>query len=502
MNTQGPEKLQDRRDRIQERLGRDSWPEKDGPVLSSRNAKYEVSDRVVATNAGGVAKIHSMVTELGIPEALNRELNLLKLHLPYYESDHVLSIVYNVLAGGRCLDDLKERRNDEAFLDMLGAVRIPDSSTAGDFLRRFKAHEVDHLMDTINEKRVAIWKMQPASFRECACIDADGTITPTDGEKKYGMDMSHKGDWGYGPLVVSLANTQEPLFMLNRPGNRPSHEGAAGYLTQAAELCVEANFRKILMRGDTDFSQTKHLDAWDSDGYYFVFGYDCAPNLREMADFVAEEDWTPFRRLPKNTPTTGPRKKRPNVKEQIVIERGYKTIRTVAESVTEISYTPSECKKAYRMIILRKDLAVERGEPTLIPNEVRYFFYITNDETLTAEEVVFHANARCHQENLIEQLKNGVYSLRTPMHDLDSNWAYMFIASLAWTFKAWFALLQRKRTTCVEMLGMEFKSFLNRVICIPSQVVKHARQTRVRLLAFTKYAKLMFEELKTPVLGR
>lgn len=498
MNNMVPEALQHRTNRIRGRLGRDSWPDTEGPVLSSGIPKYEVSERIVATNAGGVGKIHSMVTELGIPKALNAELSLLKYKMPYYESDHILAMAYNTLAGGQCLDDLKDRRNDEAFLNMLGAVRIPDSSTAGDFLRRFRPHHIDALMNTINTTRVGLWKMQPAAFRECAYIDADGTITPTDGQKKYGMDLSHKGEWGYGPLVVSLANTQEPLFILNRPANRPSHEGAAGYLTRAAELCKSANFRKILMRGDTDFSQTKHLDGWDNDGYYFVFGYDATPNLKNKADLIPEDRWKPLRRLPKNTPTTGPRKKRPNVKDQIVIERGYKAIRTVAESVTEIAYTPTECKKPYRMIILRKDLAVERGEPTLIPNEVRYFFYITNDETLSVEEVVFHANARCHQENLIEQLKNGVRSFRTPMHDLDSNWAYMVVASLAWTFKAWFALLQRKRTNLVEVLRMEFRTFLNRVICIPSQVVWHARQTRVRLLAFAKHAGLLFERLRIP----
>jgi hypothetical protein len=498
VNNLVPEALQQRTDRIHERLRRDSWPETDGPVLSSRPPKYEVSERVLATNAGGIGKIHRMVTELGIPNALNAELHLLKFHMPYHESDHILTMVYNTMAGGQCLDDLKDRRNDEALLNMLGAVRIPDSSTAGDFLRRFKPYHIEQVMTVINNQRIPLWKMQPAAFRECAYIDADGTITPTDGEKKYGMDLSHKGEWGYGPLVVSLANTQEPLFILNRPANRPSHEGAAAYLSRAAELCKGAKFKKILMRGDTDFSQTRYLDGWDQEGYYFVFGYDAAQNLKIQADLIPDEDWKPLRRLPKNTPTTGPRNKRPNVKDQIVIERGYKTIRTVGESVSEIVYRPSACEKSYRMVILRKDLAIERGEPTLIPNEVKYFFYITNDETLSAAEVVFHANARCHQENLIEQLKNGVRAFRTPMHDLDSNWAYMVIVSLAWTFKSWFGLLQRKRTDRVEVLRMEFRRFLNQVVCIPSQVVRHARGIRVRLLAFTKYARLMFERLNAP----
>ena len=77
----------------------------------------------------------------------------------------------------------------------------------------------------------------------------------------------------YHPLLVSLANTGEPLFIVNRSGNRPSHEGAASYLDQAIKLCRRAGFEDILLRGDTDFSQVRHLDRWNVQGVRFVFGY-------------------------------------------------------------------------------------------------------------------------------------------------------------------------------------------------------------------------------------
>ena len=73
--------------------------------------------------------------------------------------------------------------------------------------------------------------------------------------------------------------------------------------------------------------------------------------------------------------------------------------------------------------------------------EYRYLFYITNDRKMTAEEVVFSANDRCDQENLIPQLKSGVRALTAPVDDLVSNWAYMVMASLAWSLKASSALI-------------------------------------------------------------
>ena len=178
----------------------------------------------------------------------------------------MLNIAYNLLAGGTCLEHLELLRNDEAYLDALGARRIPDPTTAGDFCRRFDAADIDRLQEIFNATRLKVWRQQPAAFFEEAIIDADGTMVETTGECKQGMDINYNGQWGYHPLVLSLANTGEPLYVVNRAGNRPSHEQAAGYFDRAIALCRRAGFRKILLRGDTDFTQTAHLDRWDDDG--------------------------------------------------------------------------------------------------------------------------------------------------------------------------------------------------------------------------------------------
>src|SRR4029077_8658976 len=207
----------------------------------------------VGTAYGGIGIMHQLAKTLGLPAAIDERLHLFKFHLPYHESDHVLNIAYNALCDGRCLEDLELRRQDEAYLNALGAGRIPDPTTAGDFCRRFQAEDLDDLQRAIDEARRNAWASQPEAFFEQAIIDNDGTIVETDGECKQGMDISYKGQWGYHPLAVTLASTGEVLRLVNRPGNRPSHEGAAARYNEGIDLCRAAGFRSIRLRGDTDF---------------------------------------------------------------------------------------------------------------------------------------------------------------------------------------------------------------------------------------------------------
>lgn len=400
-------------------------------MFSATNIHYDLAERTRGFSYGGIGAMHLLAQQSGLIGALDQNLHLLKRHLPYHESVHVLNIAYNILCHGDCLEDLERLRNDEVYLDALGAQRIPDPTTAGDFCRRFAAADVETLMDTINAVRVKLWQDQPQAFFEEAILDADGTIAPTTGECKEGMDISYKGLWGYHPLLVSLAHTGEPLYLVNRSGNATSSQSAAAYLDRAIALCLTAGFRQVLLRGDTDFSQTEHLDRWDDQGVRFVFGIDAMANLKGITERLPEGLWKPLTRPAKYAVQTAPRQRPENVKERIVKERRYKNIRLQSEHMAECDYRPTKCDKPYRLVVLRKNLSVERGEQVLF-DEIRYFFYITNDRISSAAQIVGQANQRCNQENLIEQLKNGVPALRMLLGNLLSNWAYMVMASLAW----------------------------------------------------------------------
>ena len=177
----------------------------------------------------------------------------------------------------------------------------------------------------------------------------DGTLVETGGECKQGMDLAYDGTWGFHPLVVSLAETSEVLRIVNRSGNRPSHEGAAAEADRAIKLCFESGFRSMLLRGDTDFSQTTHLDRWSANPrVQFIFGYDRHGSVELLAEELPEDAWKPLDRPARYEVKTQPRQRPQNAKQQIVDERGYTDKKLVSEWVAEFEYRPTACKSAYR----------------------------------------------------------------------------------------------------------------------------------------------------------
>ena len=485
-----PKVLRARKRRIQRRLAPRHWTDQQEPMMAGGNIHYELSDKTRATAYGGMGAIHTMVQRLGLVDEIDEQLHLLKVHLPYHESDHVLNIAYNILSGGQRLEDIELRRQDESFLDGLGAQRIPDPTTAGDFTRRFNIEDITRLQECINRARQRVWRKQPEGFLAEAFIDVDGTIASTYGECKGGMAMSYKGIWGYGPLVVSLANTREVLYLVNRPANVCSHQDSVEWIDRAIGLVRPAAGR-ITLRGDTDFTHTAHLDRWEGEGVGFILGMDAHAKVVQLAEGLSERSWRPLERLAQYEILTEPRAGRDRVKEQIVVQKGYLNQKLVAESVSDMTYEPGKCDRKYRLVILRKNISVQKGERTLF-DEVRYFFYLTNRWDLSVEEVVGLANGRCDQENVIEQLKNGVNAMRMPVDDLVSNWAYMVMAALAWNLKAWYGLLVPDRERGLELVRMEFRRFLHAIILLPVQIIRTGRRIVYRLLGYNSWLKDFF----------
>lgn len=490
VNRTYPKIIRNRKARIEKRLEPKNWEAQKRPMMQGSNIHYEMAERTQAMNCGGMGAMHLMVQRLGLVEDLDRSLPLLKVHLPYHESDHVLNMAYNILAGGQRLEDIELRRQDESFLNGLGAQRIPDPTTAGDFTRRFERENVIELQECINRARLQAWRVQPKGFLKEAYVDVDGTIAETDAECKEGVDLSYKGIWGYAPLVLTLANTNEVLYLVNRPGNSASHTGSVEWIERAADLVMEVA-GQVTFRGDTDFTHTGYLDRWDEKGWRFILGMDAHPKVVGLAEALPESAWTELKRMPKYEILSEPRRKRFRHKESIVVQRGYLNQKLVGEAVAEIEYRPNKSQKSYRLVIVRKNISVQQGEQALL-DKIVYFFYITNRRDLKKEKVVGLANGRCNQENVIAQLKGGVNAMRMPVDDLMSHWAYMVMAALAWNLKAWWGLLTPNRERGMELVRMEFRRFLHSIILLPCQVVQTGRKIVYRILGYNGWLRDFF----------
>ncbi len=484
MKTKKRKKAEKRQEELQERLAPKAFSSPSQPLLGDQPIHYELSDRTRVISMGGIGALYTLVTKLHLPEILNEYVSVLKRHLPYWESDHILALCYNILTGGKPLQDINRLRLDEGYLEALGVERLPAPSTAGDFLRRFEPGDLLDMQEAINQARQPVWQRMPTERRSLAVIDMDGTIVPTDGECKQGMDYcSYKKQWGYGPLLISLAQTGEVLYVVNRPASQPSHQGAAAWVKRAL-VHVQSAFETVWLRGDTDFSLTKEFDAWDEDGVMFIFGYDAYANLIEQAETLPFPAWKTLQRPPKYEVKTTPRTKPENIKQERVEQRGFEQIETVHEEVASFPYRPTACKKTYRMIVLRKHLEITQGGKWL-RDEIRYFFYITNDWMAPDRELLLFYDERGGQEHLIGKLKSSVPVFHAPTNTLEANGAYMIIAALAWNLKIWYGLLLDEPELQQQIQRMGFKQFLERFIHVPCQILRKGHQLIYRIVQFT-----------------
>ena len=248
-----------------------------------------------------------------------------------------------------------------------------------------------------------------------------------------------------------------------------------------------------MLRGDTAFTQTIHLDRWNEAGVKFLFGMKAYGGLVDIAENVATQDWKLLSRSSKYDPNTPDRSRPENVKERIVAERGYENKRLAAEWVTEVPYSPTDCQETYRLVIVCKELEVTK-QGRLFDDSV-FFFYLTNESPgeLTTSAVVYGSNTRCDQENILAQL-NQCRALHAPVDSLESNWAFMVMTALSWSLKAWIGLSlpvhgrwrEKHQQERRRVIRMEFKGFIEQFVRLPAQIIRSGRRLTVRLLGWTE----------------
>ena len=468
------------------------WPETSGRVFRLPKTDIEIDQRSEVTPYGGLSLFSAFVRRFQIAQQLDDGVQLFKVHLPYHESDHILAIAANLFVGGTCLEDQANLQHSEAVRRMLGAVRIPDPTTAGDFLRRFDGPGLVALRRAHDElgRRVGCAVRRRRGKLPLCTVDLDGHYKLLYGVQKEGADFNYKCQWSYHPLVASLAQTGECLALRNRPGNVRSSEDAAEVMDAVLPQLKERGAR-LLVRGDSDFDRQDLRDVCKKHGAYIAIVGRAHTGRPEIAKAIPEQAYRPFRPRAWRAVEERVRKqgfraraRKPNRRRKRARERDYKELRLVEQQIAEVPYRPTGCPFTYRLIVRRQLIENHKGQQHLF-DEYRYRYVIT-DLPGPPEDVIDETYQRCDQENLIQQLGAGLAAWRMPVAEFHGNSAWLEIARLAWNIAKWIALL----TLPEETIRWEWKRFRLAFVYIAAQVLRRSRQVTVRMSASHRFHRL------------
>lgn len=458
-------------------------------MFQSPRVRVEADTRGKVSPYGGLALAHKLVQTLDLPRAIDRELALLKLYLPYHESDHVLTHTYNIFAGGTCIEDISSLQDSDAFKNLVGACRVPDPTTAGDFLRRFSGHDLGVLDNVLDEKRAQVWSALPRARRRIATVDLDSTLRVVYGECKQGAAFSYKGTWSYHPLLISLAETNECLRLINRSGNAGSAEG----VEEALDPCLgrlKEHFNRVLVRGDSAFYRRELLELCLAHGADFAIVMKSCASLVAAAEALPEGRFQPFESHPSEPRRSRrhrrSRRRRQRIRRLKARRHGYRTLNTISQWVAEMRWRPQGFERDFRVIVKRQLVRTEQGQAVLFDSYV-YRFIITSIEDRAAAETLRLAYGRCAQENTIEQLKNGIAAMRMPTGELVANGAFMMAALIAWNLRSWLSLLALP----AESLHWEWKRFRQAFVYVAAKIVTGARVAVARLAVSHRFTPQM-----------
>jgi hypothetical protein len=438
-----------------------------------------------STAYGGLALAVRLVSRLGVPKLIDNRVSLLQSHRPFHESDHVLTHVYNLFVGGSAIEDIADLQHSEPVRRMLGTSRIPDPTTAGDFLRRFDKPAIGDLDHAVDEAQIRAWKAFYGRRKaKRGVVDLDSHVRHVYGNQKEGADFTYKGGFGYHPLVISLAGTQECLRLVNRPGNTPSADGAAALLEELVPM-LKSRFRKILVRGDSAFARQDIFDSCDEHGLSFAMVSPAHPNFEELAESLPERSWKAFRAQEKpRVSGRGRRKRGVNRRRRCARRRGKRDLKLERQWVAELDYRPARSEKTYRLIVRRQ--RIEESSQGELFEVWRYRYAITNlPKSISAERALRETYRRCDQENVIEQLQGGIAAMRMPTGGLLANHAFLVCARLAHNLKAWLAMLALP----AEVMRWEWKRFRKAFVYIAARVVLTARSNVLRLAGSHRFAE-------------
>lgn len=482
------------------------WPDHAGTVLRHRKLHLERAAPSDVTDLGGLVLPLALLRRVKAAQVIDEQVEVLKLHLPYHESDHVLSQALMLYAGGTCLEDMSMLQQDPALLKMLGAERTPDPTTSGDFLRRFEAPcKLEALRGAVNEIQERVWneprrwnwrrRRRSKEKRPLAVLYLDGKTRELIGVTKQGADFDYKGRWSYNVLVASL-DDGECVALRLRPGNVRSSEGAAELLDEELPRLL-VHFQTVLVVADSDYDRFDLRYACERHQCYYAFVGRENENRPELAESC--DNWRPFRtrahrQQQAERKSKGdafkPRPKKPNRRRRRARARGFVDLQLVRQHVGEVTGPDGS-----RLVLRRQLIDEERGPvgQRELWEQIRYRYIVTNlPRDWSPTDIIDATYQRCDQENIIAGLGTGIAAWRMPVAEMRGNAAWLEIARLAWNLGKWVAHVAMPN----EVSRWEWKRFRRAFVDFSVQVVHLARQTRLRILGAHRHSAILLRALE------
>jgi hypothetical protein len=474
--------------------------------LRHTKVHVEVDDRPDVTNIGGLILPLAFLRRFKVAQKIDREVKVLKRHLPYHESDHTLSQALMLYAGGTCLEDMAMLQQDRALLKLLGAERTPDPTTAGDFLRRFDQPEHlaalrrvgDELQDEVWSELAGSrrWKWSPRRRKQSVgVLHLDAKVKEVYGTQKEGADFSYKATWSLQVLVASLDDGECVGVRLGSGAERSSDRAADLLRSVLPRLLRDHD--DVVVLADSDFDRKDVREACEANGAYFAFVARDGENRENLANSV--DDWRPFRtrarrirEARRQATNHEPRAKKKNRRRMRARQRGYTDLQLRRQWVAERPWCHRGENHVDRMVFRRQLIDEEAGpagQREMWERE-RFRYIITNlPPSWSSEDVIDVTYTRCDQENVIEQLGSGLAMWRLPVAEFHGNQAWLEIARLAWNLGKWIAKLALGE----DVSRWEWKRFRRAFVDIAGQVINCARRKILRILGGNRFSKALLD---------
>ena len=428
----------------------------------------------------GAVPVRNLIERLDIASVLDSNISVLKRHKPYFESDHVLNFVYNFLTGGEVINDIERLQEAEGILRILGTERIPDPTTAGDFLVRFTESDIKTFQDSLDQIQDTAFSLLDRKRKETATIEHDSSIHEVYGQKKEGADYSYENTYSYQVEYVTLAETGDVLHQELREGNCYSSSGLSEILPGILDR-VSKQFNHLRYRADSASYDKAIVGACEERGVKFYISADhTRPLMREVLS-IDEGGWKRFRRKQlsggKKNRSGKTRKKRKNHKKWVQDRRKPNRERRGETRIASVFYQPVGWQRRYRYVVKRTEIVDKHGQQWLEDGLCKYIYHIivTNDFDTGDTRVMHIALERANQKNLIKDFKYGLGLSHVPTGFFLANQIYFKIAALAWNIKTWMLNLLSIGDGAV----LRFKRFLYLWINHACVVSKTGRDTIV-----------------------